>query len=152
MGAPLCVHVFFQACPPSVCGLSGVRRCAAWCWTGTTIGSVGSCRNSLQTENLLQTEICCRQNFAADVFPPPSSSARSMSPGWPMRDGVRNALRQGQEVGCTLFMHGRSRISIHSPSHPCNAGTEHVGFSPTRQISPALSAKRCEVFGESHDG
>ena len=35
------------------------------------------------------------------------------------------------------------------PSHPYKAGTEHVGFSPTRQTSRAPSAKRREVFGES---
>ena len=34
-----------------------------------------------------------------------------------------------------MFMHGRSRMIIwYRPSHPHNAGTEHVGFSPTRQI------------------
>ena len=37
-------------------------------------------------------------------------------------------------------MHGRSRMTIR-PSHPCNAGTEHVGFSPTRQALLAPSAK-----------
>ena len=40
----------------------------------------------------------------------------------------------------------------HRPSHPYNAGTEHVGFSPTRQTLPAPSAKRREVIGESHEG
>ena len=38
------------------------------------------------------------------------------------------------------------------PLHSHNAGTEHVGFSPTRQIWLALSPKRCEVFGASHEG
>ena len=38
------------------------------------------------------------------------------------------------------------------PWDDCNAGTEHVGFSPTRQTSLAPSAKRREVFGESHEG
>ena len=28
----------------------------------------------------------------------------------------------------------------HRPSHPYNAGTEHVGFSPTRQTLPAPNA------------
>ena len=32
------------------------------------------------------------------------------------------------------------------------AGTEQVGFSPTRQTLLAPSSKRREVFGESHDG
>ena len=33
----------------------------------------------------------------------------------------------------------------------CRDG-EHVGFSPTSQTLLALSAKRREVFGESHEG
>ena len=49
-------------------------------------------------------------------------------------------------------MHGRSRMTIAiRPSHPYYAGTEHVGFSPTRQTLLAPSAKRREVFGESHE-
>ena len=44
-------------------------------------------------------------------------------------------------------MHGRSRMTI-DPRIPA----EHVGFSPTRQILLAPSAKRREVFGESHEG
>ena len=46
-------------------------------------------------------------------------------------------------------MHGSSD---HRPSHPYNAGTEHVGCSPTRQTLHAPSKKRREVFGESHEG
>ena len=37
----------------------------------------------------------------------------------------------------------------HRPSRPHYAGTEHVGFSPTRQTLLAPSAKRREVFGMS---
>ena len=33
-----------------------------------------------------------------------------------------------------------------------HSGTEHVRFSPTRKTSRAPSAKRREVFGESHEG
>ena len=40
-------------------------------------------------------------------------------------------------------------VDDHKPSHPYNAGAEHVGFSPTRQTLLAPSAKRREVFGES---
>ena len=47
-------------------------------------------------------------------------------------------------------MHGRSRMTI--DSHPHNAGTEHVGFSPTRQTLLAPSAKRRKVLGESLKG
>ena len=39
----------------------------------------------------------------------------------------------------------------HRPLHPYYAGTEHGGFSPTRQTLLAPSAKRREVFGESHE-
>ena len=48
--------------------------------------------------------------------------------------------------GCTQFVHGRSRMAIR-PSHPYYAGTEHVGFSPTRQTLLAPSAKRRAVLG-----
>ena len=49
-------------------------------------------------------------------------------------------------------MHSRSLKTIDDkPSPPHNAGTEHVGLSPTRQTSRAPSAKR-EVFGASHEG
>ena len=48
-------------------------------------------------------------------------------------------------------MHSRStRMYDHIPSHPQTAGTEHVGFSPTRQTLLTSSAKSREVFGESH--
>ena len=40
----------------------------------------------------------------------------------------------------------------HRPAHPYYAGTEHVGFAPTRQTLLAPSAKRRDVFGESHEG
>ena len=51
----------------------------------------------------------------------------------------------------SFVVHGRSRMTIRR-SHPYNAGTEDVGFSPTRQILLAPSAKRREVFDESHEG
>ena len=41
----------------------------------------------------------------------------------------------GARGGCPHFMHGRSRMTIwYRPSHSYYAGTEHVEFSPTRQI------------------
>ena len=43
------------------------------------------------------------------------------------------ALRSGGAVPVSC-MHGRTRMSI-DPRIPCNAGTEHVGFSPSRQAS-----------------
>ena len=50
-------------------------------------------------------------------------------------------------------MHGRSRMAIaFRPKHPYNEGTEHAGFSTTRQTLLAPSAKRREMFGESHEG
>ena len=47
---------------------------------------------------------------------------------------------------------GRCTHDMHDcrPSHPYNAETEHVGFSPTRETLLAASSKRREVFGESH--
>ncbi|CAM9928749.1 unnamed protein product [Ectocarpus sp. 6 AP-2014] len=36
-------------------------------------------------------------------------------------------------------------------SHPYKAGTEHAGFSPDQALT-SPSAKRREVFGESHEG
>ena len=54
---------------------------------------------------------------------------------------------------CSIVMHGRSRMTIwYRPSHPYDVRTEHVRFSPTRQALLAPSAKRREVFGESHEG
>ena len=41
----------------------------------------------------------------------------------------------------TPCMAGGSRMAIDRPSHPYNAGTEHVGFSPTSQTLLAPSAK-----------
>ena len=51
----------------------------------------------------------------------------------------------------TDVMHGHIRmtIDIRIPTMP---GTEHVGFSPTRQTLLALSAKRREVLGGLHEG
>ena len=40
----------------------------------------------------------------------------------------------------------------HRSSHLHNAGTEYVGFSPTRQTVLTPSAKRRQVFGGSHEG
>ena len=41
----------------------------------------------------------------------------------------------------------------HRSSHPDYSGTEHVGFSPTRQaLLLAPSAKRREAVGESPEG
>ena len=48
------------------------------------------------------------------------------------------------------MMHGRSRITIDLASY--NAGTEHVGSSPTSPTLLAPRAKRREVLGESHEG
>ena len=53
----------------------------------------------------------------------------------------------------SIFIHGRSGMTVAiRPLHPYNAGTEHVGFSPTRQTLLAPSAKRREVFSGSHEG
>ena len=47
------------------------------------------------------------------------------------------------------FVNGRSRIT---KDPRIATGTEHVGFSPTRQTLLAPSAKRREVFDESYEG
>ena len=48
----------------------------------------------------------------------------------------------GWGVGYSIFMQGRSGMTIgYIPSHPYYAGTEHVGFSPTRQTLRAPSAR-----------
>ena len=53
----------------------------------------------------------------------------------------------------SVFMHDRSGMAIAiRPSHPYIAGTEHVGFSMSRQTLLAPSEKRREVFGELHEG
>ena len=64
------------------------------------------------------------------------------------RDGGGRA-----HVSCHA-MHGGSHIwpYAHRRSHPYNAGTEHVGFSPTRQTLLAPSAKRREVEGGEREG
>ena len=48
---------------------------------------------------------------------------------------VEEVRRRGGGGVLMLCVAG-SRTSIDRPSHPCNAGTEHVGFSPTMQILP----------------
>ena len=58
--------------------------------------------------------------------------------------------RKGRARGLVKTMHG-GNLSDNRPSHLYNTGTERVGFSPTRQALHTPSAKRCEVFGESHD-
>ena len=61
-----------------------------------------------------------------------------------------NLLVKGEGKGAyTQVDHGLSRMT-HRPSHLNNVGTEHVGFSPTRQkILLAPSAKRRHVSGAS---
>ena len=49
------------------------------------------------------------------------------------------------------LMHGRSRTTM-TIDPRIRDGTEHVGFSPTRQTLLAQSAKRREVSGESREG
>ena len=58
------------------------------------------------------------------------------------------ATKEGGGGGYSVFMNGYSRMTT-DPRTPTNAGTEYVGFSPTRQTLLAPSAKRREVFGES---
>ena len=50
-----------------------------------------------------------------------------------LRDAFRSRWAQGRrETGGTHAMRGSSRMTIR-PSHPYDAGTEHVRFSPTQE-------------------
>ena len=74
--------------------------------------------------------------------------------------GYNMSLGEEHGGGCTYVVHGRSCIPgiyNHRPSHPLNAGTEQIGFSPTRQTfdcsDKARSAARCcasRLKGELH--
>ena len=63
-------------------------------------------------------------------------------------DSGRTKGSNGGWGGSTQY-HAWSQSYDDRPSHPYNAVTEHVGFSPTR---PTLLAKRREVLSESHEG
>ena len=60
--------------------------------------------------------------------------------------------RLGGERGVVHSAHSWPPSYDRIPSLLYNAGTEHVGFSPTRQILLAPSPKRREVLNESHEG
>ena len=64
--------------------------------------------------------------------------------------GIRGREGGGGRRGCTHVMHGGSRMTV-APSHPHTAGKEHVEYSPNGRALLAPSAKRREVFGESHE-
>ena len=53
--------------------------------------------------------------------------------------------------GCTHNLACNSHICPLT-SHPYKAGTEHAGFSPDQARNQSPSAKRRDVFGESHEG
>ena len=78
-----------------------------------------------------------------------------------MRGGGRKGRRIGggggvgggvAEAGGVYSFHAWPQSYDHRPLHPSNAGTEPVGFLPTRLTLFASSAIRREVFGESHEG
>ena len=58
-----------------------------------------------------------------------TGAAMSRFPIIPAATGRPRATKEG---GALIIMHGPSRIYDRRPSHPYNAGTEHVGFLPTR--------------------
>ena len=64
---------------------------------------------------------------------------------------ITEGHRGGVLISCIAVVSRPYGIVAISPSHPYYAGTEHVGFVSTRKISRAPSAKRCEMFGESHE-
>ena len=49
-------------------------------------------------------------------------------------------------------MSGKAEWYDDTPSHPYNAGTEHIGFARFGPILLAPSAKCREVSGERHEG
>ena len=65
---------------------------------------------------------------------------------------ARLAEKGGGGGGVLIIMYGRSRMTLY-PGIPIHkAGTEHVGFSPTRHTLLEQSAKRREVFGDTYEG
>ena len=93
----------------------------------------------------------------------PKSASSSVSSGMatgsiaieftPMKTVVSPVEKRGGAAewggGVLIIMHGRSRMTIDPRIY--YAGTEHVGFSPTRQKLLTRSAKRREVLGELHE-
>ena len=64
--------------------------------------------------------------------------------------GVRVLCRYKKgRVGCTQFGHGRSPMTI-DPRIPTMPGRRTSDFNQPGTLAP--SAKRREVFGESHEG
>ena len=66
------------------------------------------------------------------------------------RGGGRVIERHPRGRGCTHSMHSCGRKTI-DPRIPTMPGRSTSGVSPTRQTLLAPSAKRREVFGESHE-
>ena len=81
-------------------------------------------------------------------FPTEATLTMSLaSPGLsPAAFTTRAGRGEGHSISCMDV------VVYHTPSHPCNPGTEHVGFSLTRHTLLAPSAKRCGVSGASHEG
>ena len=52
---------------------------------------------------------------------------------------IASSDKLGAAGGGTHVMHGRSSTYGHRPSHPCNAGTGHVGYSSTREDDVACN-------------
>ena len=63
------------------------------------------------------------------------------------KEDVSQVLGGGE--GVLIFVH--AVVVRPLTSHPYKAGTEHAGFSPDQALT-SPSAKRSEVFGESHAG
>ena len=62
-----------------------------------------------------------------------SRETQKKGPGWTNTPVFQVRPFSGGGDTCAHVMHGRSRMPIEPPPHPYNAGTEHVGFSPTKQ-------------------
>ena len=111
------------------------------------------CAVSQNTVQKLPLDCRTQVQLGERCTPSPTDSEERLRPAKSYR-----IFRRGQGArargrgGGTQFVHGRVRMTIDRPSHPCYAGTEHIGFSPTRQTLLAPREKRREVFGESHEG
>ena len=66
-------------------------------------------------------------------------------------EGRGGAEREVLLGGGTCFMHSRG-LNDHRSSQSYNAGTEYIGFSPTRKTSRVPSTKHSEAFGVLREG
>ena len=112
----------------------------------------GNPRYSPRTATREQTRKGPRNRARMNTAPPSTHYStllhlrRERALEWHTYTGDASSGR-GRVYSCYAWPHSYD----HGPSHPYNAGTEHVGFSPTRQTLLVPSAKRREILGGSHE-